>query len=460
MDSTLELEIIERLKQKFSDCGIDFEKFSNLLIVNNAFLSGSFLLQIIQNRFFDDIDSDIDIYTYGNKNKNLEKGIRKLINNAILEKINVDDKTKLDRLKIANCDPFNGYTKYKRINFINEKSDEKTTKKDSTLSDDELSDDSYVEYELSDDELFTWRTACSPVSTPNEPELLEKKDSDDKETKNIEIGELKQEVKIINGYKGIVRCERREFLARLYDYTKITEIVDFKIAQNLLCKYQLIYLDKELFKTPHDIIDKFDFDFCANYFDGKNIFIKNYNSINTASCILNLSQPRIYKNQNKRIIKYMKRGYNINVRFNNEDYTILYLHTEKTLNISSDDFNISPDVKNLIILCENSHININQVMRNLPQELERIIIYTYPYTSLIDNLPFTIKELRLYIWSHHSGIENLAGSTNPTFYDAEQHKYNQEYCKQHKLQIKKAIGNIKKTPFDCKIYINDELVNI
>ena len=46
-----EEHIIELLKQKLFDLGIEFDDFCNLLIENKAILSGSFLLQVIYKHF-------------------------------------------------------------------------------------------------------------------------------------------------------------------------------------------------------------------------------------------------------------------------------------------------------------------------------------------------------------------------------------------------------------------------
>ena len=416
LEIEIEIEIIERLKQKFSEYNINFEEFCKLLVENNAFLSGSFLLQVIQNKFFDDINSDIDIYTFGNKNKHLEKSIKYLIKNAIIKKMN------------------NG-------NFKSEVSDdEKTTKSEKN--------DVYIDtYEFADDDSMDEGFLNNKAET--------NKIKKDEHNWNIYIEPLKQNIEIINKYKGIVRCQRLEFEARLYNYTKINEIVDFEIAQNLLCKYQLIYFDEEKYKRAFDIINNFDFDFdfCANYFDGKKIFIKNYSSIKSASCILNLTQPRIYNNQKNRILKYMLRGYEITARHNNNDYKIIYVDSQNNTIVD-----IEPNVTNLIIICKDAKTNINQIMAGLPVEIERIIIYTYPCKTKMDNLPSSLKELRLYIWIPYSGTQSLAGRIDPRTTESwELYNY---FCEEHKSHIEEAISNIKKIPFSCEIYINDKVVSL
>jgi hypothetical protein len=145
----------------------------------------------------------------------------------------------------------------------------------------------------------------------------------------------------------------------------------------------------------------------------------------------------------------MLRGYDITATYNNNDYKIIYVDSQN--NIIKD---IESNINNLIIICKDARTDINQIMANLPVEIERIIIYTYPCKTKMDNLPPILKELRLYIWIPGYGTESLADEIDPR--NNHNPKFCNEYCK--KL-IKIAIGNIKKIPFGCEIYINDELVS-
>lgn len=389
MDPDFEADIIKRLKQEFNNHDIDFEEFCNLLITNNAFLSGSFLLQVIQNRFFDDIKSDIDIYTFGDINTSLENNIQKLINGAVAKKFNKN--------KIYS-------TEY-----------------------------SYV--------------VTNDINEPKNIFNIEKiNNNTNKLESNYKYDISNYKVNIINKYNGINKCNTIEVGIEDYRDTWINHIVDFEAGYNIICKYQLIYYDELKYQKPTDIIANFDFDFCANYFDGKNVFVQNYDSIKLSSSILNLKQPRIYKNENRRIIKYIKRGYEIKAKYNDDIYEILYINE----NINNILVNIPlPDnLKNLIIICEHQSINIDNLLNNLPLEIEKVIIYTYPHDSIINNLPSGIKELRLYIWKEGSG-------TSHNMYSTEKYKI---YEKGYRLRIEYAIDNIKKVPLNCDIYINDELI--
>ena len=371
MDLTQELIIIERLKQKFIEFDIDFDDFCNLLIDNNAFLSGSFLLQVIQNRFFTGEEYDIDIFTFGEKNKTFEINIKNLLKNAICKKhILINHKNKITHI--------------------------------------------------------------------SDGEFLDSVDS---------------QVTIFDRYKQINRCIKNKIHLNIEDYesNKIKNIVDFECFLKTLHKHQLIYYDDKTHKIPEDIIAKFDFDFCANYFDGKKIFVKNYDSINSSSCTLNLKRQRIYNNENNRIIKYKKRGYNINAKFGDDIYEISYLTTDKDnkLKIMSNDLS---SAQNLIIICANCNIDITNYLNNLSADLEKIIIYSHPAKSTIENLPSSVKELRLYIWKSGTGT---IGDT--IIKDKRRLKRINE---EHKIVIENAICNIKKVPFDCEIFINDEHIEL
>lgn len=183
----------------------------------------------------------------------------------------------------------------------------------------------------------------------------------------------------------------------------------------------------------------------------KKIFVKNYNSIISSSCTLNLKQQRIYKNDNNRIVKYKKRGYNINAKFGNDFYEISYLSIDKDNKIKAMSNDLS-NAQNLIIICDNVNIDITNYLNNLSSDIEKIIIYTYPANSIIENLPNSVKELRLYIWKLGNGT---IGETKIKD-KLEIMKIN----KKHKIVINNAICNIKKVPFDCKIFINDEHIEV
>jgi hypothetical protein len=378
MDPILELEIIERLKQKFTDFDIDFDKFCELLILNNAFLSGSFLLQAIQNRFFEGEEYDVDIFTFGTENISFEKDIQALITNAIRKKEFV-----------------------KKI-----------------LKDEEFTKENF--------------RPCA------------------------------DKVTIINKYKGINKCLNNSLEIKpkdFYGFDKITNVVDFESTKKMLCKHQLIYYDDKIYKIPEDIVDNFDFDFCANYFNGTNIYIKNHDSIKSASCTLKLKQHRIYNNENRRIVKYINRGYHINVKFSDDIYEIVYLDLDKDGKLKPVLKN-APDTKNLIIICRNNIISIDDYLNNLSSDLKKIVIYTYPSETIINNLPSSVQELRLYIWKVGTGCpkqdtSSMTRAERKEYYRINDTEIPEMLIEKYEISVKNAIKNIKKVPFDCKIFIND-----
>jgi len=193
MTNEEELVILDRLKNTLQKSNINYEEFCNLLINNNAFISGSFLLQIIQNKFFNDNDYDIDIYTIGKKNKILETNIKNIIEKQISENLLKEN--------------FLGF---------------------------------YI------------------------PIIQYRKKT------------------IYNKYKNISNCVLNELYfnntntntnSHYYcDIENIRKIIDFETLGTIIKTYQLIYFKEDKYNTYKEIVDNFDFDFCANYFDGKNIY--------------------------------------------------------------------------------------------------------------------------------------------------------------------------------------------
>ena len=460
MNSIIQLKVYEQLKQKIIDFDIDFDELCSLLINNNAFISGSFLLQVIQNRYFEGETYDIDIYTFGDKNIILEKGIETLLTNAVYKKKPFNDNQNKNNIENENkADNFNN------LNEDNTYSNESNKLNDlnkHNINFNELSDELDSESNESDD------------SESNSSDNYKKIESDDcikneayetNKYNKYNIESCVISVDIINKYKGINRCIKNK-LQSGYGFDKIINIVDFECKNNILLKHQLIYYDDTLYKTSNDIINNFDFVFCANYFDGKNIYIKNYNSILSASCTINLKEPRIYNNLNKRIIKYINRGYCICAKYIDDIYNISYLKLDIDKKLKASLTNLS-DTENLIITCEYGIKEITNYLNNLPSKLEKLIIYSYPVSSLINNLPILLQELRLYIWRISYGTES---DTKITKKDRRNkiiktiREQNQIIEKQFEMEytdrINKTINNMKKIPFNCKIYINNEQIEI
>jgi hypothetical protein len=403
-----EIEIINRLKKCLNQFNIDFEDLSKLLIENNAFISGSFLLQVIQKHFFVE-EFDIDIYTFGAKNKVLEDGIKKLMNYAALGNLYyIEDQCRL---------MYGGGKIYKNMEESIECIYEEHKKNKKMV----LETDMYQ-----DDKFSVHHTTFKKT--------------------------------LFNKYKQINNCVQNKIkLAGEYtdydinNYTdKINRIVDFENTENYFSKHQVIYYDDTEYKKPEDIVNNFDFSFCANFFDGKKIYIKDYQSIISKSCTLNLKQHRIYKNQNNRIVKYINRGYHINAKYKEDIYDIVCYspNNDKKLEIQCKVLTIA---QNLIINCNpNKNIAITNILNNLPVNLKKIVIYSYSEETIIDNLPSLVEELRLYIWKMGEGIE-VYSNDKPT-------EKTIPYEKIFRKKIQTAIKNIKKIPLGCKLFINDELL--
>ena len=430
MNSIIQLKAYEQLKQKIIDFDIDFDELCSLLINNNAFISGSFLLQVIQNKYFEGEKYDIDIFTFGDKNIILEKGIETLLMNAVYKKTFNDSQNKNNIENENKADNFNN---------LNE-------------------DNTYSNESNKLNDLNTHNINYKKTESDN----CKKNETDETNKYNkYNIESYAESVNIINKYKGINLCIENKLLLKYGGFDKIKNIVDFECRNDILCKHQLIYYDETLYKTPEDIINNFDFDFCANYFDGKNIYIKNYNSILSASCTMNLKEPRIYMNRNKRIIKYINRGYCICAKYIDDIYNISYLKLDIDKKLKASLTNLS-DTENLIIICDYGIKEITNYLNNLPSKLEKLIIYTYPASSLINNLPILLQELRLYIWRISYGTESGTEITKKDrrkkdiiiFGKKELTKREKQFEMEYTERINKTINNIKKIPFNCKIYIN------
>ena len=276
---------------------------------------------------------------------------------------------------------------------------------------------------------------------------------------NINLRCGSYEPKIISKYKSINRCEKRSIgITNLdYNYDKINEIIDFEVSNDIMSKYQLIYYDDNVIKTPEDILKGFDFDFCANYWDGKNLFIKDLNLINSKSCIVNLKKPRIYNNQNKRIIKYIKRNFDIKLKYNEDIYQVIYLYLNRNTDKLILNKNVDETMDKIALLLDKAHLSIKNILDNLPFGLEKLIIYTHNNEEIIDNLPITLQELRLYLWNNGSGNEE-----GPSYWEIRglKPKSIKNIQKEDKMKVDNAIKNLKKIPFGCNVYVNDELIQL
>jgi len=489
MDSTKYNEIIERLRTKFKDFDVNFEQFNELLIKNNAFISGSFLLQVIQDEFYPSTTYDIDIFTFGEKNIKFENEINKIIKKSILKKILKKN------LNIINKKKAGGTFYLERDDFERDDLDESMFDLDEYLNDTEYEEAKLIKNlkpdikidELEQSMLDLEKKITSEYEKPKKDLLynikivdknadLDKIDFErpinlntklikgynpDNKTDfvNINIHCGSYEPKIISKYKSINKCKKTNIgITNLdYDHDKINEIVDFQVSNDIMSKYQLIYYDDNVIKTPEDILKGFDFDFCANYWDGKNLFIKDLNSINSKSCIVNLKKPRIYNNQNKRIIKYTKRNFDIKLKYNDDVYQVIYLYLDHDTGKLILSKNVDENMDKIALLLDNARFSIKNILDNLPFGLEKLIIYTHNNKEIIDNLPIILKELRLYLWNYGFGTEE-----GPSIMEINKLKSGEikRIQKQDRIKVDNAIKNLKKIPFGCNVYVNDELINL
>ena len=390
--------LINKLKSRFEKYGIEFNNMCEILIKYNAFISGSFLLQTILNEEYK--DGDIDIYVPGSTNEKLEHEISELSKTIIFNKITSGE------LSIVK----------KNFYYVND---------EDTVSFNRLQNVTYEHKIIETNKLKNWNTESS------------------KDKCYITICDFGSQKYIDNKYKNIIFNKKHSIeIAPDYGFDKINTIVNFE-SNNVFSKYQLIYYDDENIKTPKDMINNHDFDFCKNYFDGKEFYVDNIESILSKSCILNLTKLRIYNNKNKRIIKYIKRGFDIKINCNDIEYNVLYVSKENIIDYNTiDEKNI-----NLIVILEHCNININKIISILPFNLQHLVIYSYPKDTILDNLPLNLNEIRLYIWKQCCGMEE-PNSTHKYFFDDKENA-------KHILDAKK---NIKKIPYGCKIYINDIVI--
>lgn len=458
MDTLIYNEIIERIRTKFIEFNVDFEQFNELLLKNNAFISGSFLLQVIQNEFYPAATYDIDIFTFGEKNIKFENEINDIIKKSILQKI-LKKKLNIIRNNIGKDDTD------KNISDVDEYTNNVKHNVKHTVKHNQK------KTQFLDHNKIVNKNADLDKIDFNRPIDLNKKlikgyiPDNNTDYVNINLDCDSYKINIISKYKSINRCEKKSIRITNLDYNcdKINEIVDFQVSNDIMSKYQLIYYDDNVIKTPEDILKGFDFDFCANYWNGKDLFIKDLNSINSKSCILNLNKPRIYKNQNKRIFKYIERNFKININYNGDIYEVVYLNFN---NINKKKLTkISDNTNNLILMLETASLSITNILNNLPFGLEKLIIYTHNNEEIIDNLPITLQELRLYLWNYGSGIEegfeteinSIAWGKNrlrlPPNSIAEIKKKDMD-------TENNAIKNLKKIPFGCNVYVNDKLIEL
>lgn len=456
--SLTQKELISKLKSRFNELGVNFNNLRKILIKHNAFISGSFLLQILQNKNYK--KSDIDIYVLGKRNVILEKNIHNLLIDSIVTKIKTQEPLKniqttdCDITQVVVFDKDNNKTKNDNIEDSDYDdigdSDHEDINQAEKVEINELSKSVYKHK-------YTSKSDCSRYIEHKYIERWNKKMGDkSKDYYRLDFSPpYIRPVPFIKNYKNIEGVFKGE-ITNEYSHLLINAIINFE-CNNILEKYQLIYYDSDKYKSPLEVINEFDFDFCKSYFDGKVFYIKNIDSIKSSSCIFNIKNPRIYRNQNKRIIKYLLRGFDIKINYDGNLYDVAYL-IEDGINITLNK-KISNDTRFLIII--NNLLSkgiITDILRNLPCFLEKLIIYGYNKQNIVDNLPICLNEFRLYNWRCVNGIENDIPDynicKNIESYMNNKVKDKNMSIKMYMLAVYKNINHI---PFNCKIFFNDVL---
>jgi hypothetical protein len=385
------------IKRKLTDCNIDYDKFCEFLITHNAFLSGSFLLQIIQNEFYPENKSDIDIYTFSEKSEELEKELHNIIYKSI----------------------------YNTLEQIQEQHPELKVNTPKNFS--SRKHDYICEF------------------------LIDTKDS--KAVNRSVLYKKEQKEMKYNGIDSVIQSE-----FKFYKSDFINEIVDFNIDNGK--KFQLIYCDN--IRTIESIINDFDMDFCANYFDGKKLYVKNWDSIINRRTVRKFDNYRIYRSELERIPKYMNRGFDIKICFAEDIYTVAVVNKQ-----SQDPL---PEVENLVMIMNIDKTQANcddftEIFLNVPQTVKKLIVYSYPRNTLIDNLPVCLTEFRIFDWYTYLGSGALEKNLKQAI-DERKVKKIKAYQDEKKKRIedgRKYIMSclnkqIKKIPFGCSVYLNDEKI--
>jgi hypothetical protein len=379
-----EIEIIERLKNRLQIIGINYEEFCDFLVENQVFLSGSFLLQVIGNNYFND-EYDIDIFTFGKNNLKIENNMKNFLNKAMLKdyKIIKDMLIGMNVIFPESC----------MIN-INEPKTELEKFISSILL---YYVESDVNYGYNVVEIYHESYKKNPITTSD------------------------------------------SYIFYEYTLEKIKSIVEISNDSKKNIKFKIIHYKDTQYEGVEKEVNYFDFDFCVNYFDGKKLYIKNYQSIISKSCVIKCDSLRITENLNVRIQKYCRRGFTFNVNHNQDNYEVVYLDYMNNL-MYEDEKNIKKltDATNLITFCSEYITNITNYLDNLPSDkLKKIIIYNYPIKTIINNLPCSVQELRVYTKQYYI--------------------LNNDY---HKNNLNNIVSTIKKNPFDCKIFVDDNEINV
>lgn len=194
----------------------------------------------------------------------------------------------------------------------------------------------------------------------------------------------------------------------------INFVMNIDSNNKLIATHQLIYFKSDF--TPKEIVDNFDLDFCSNYFDGENIYIKNYLSIVNSSCIMTLDMYHARK-VTDRIGKYIDRGFSVKIQYNDVIFDLIqngeHINNNSTnfaINVSYIDINNSRnhtyDEKNKCIY------DIDTIINKLPIHTQNIILidgYNFnPISKKLSNLPVTLENIYILNDSYAKDIIKLS----------------------------------------------------
>jgi hypothetical protein len=513
-----ESEIIERIKTHLTSISIDFDKFCDLLQKHNAFISGSYLLDIIKGELLTDV-ADIDIYVISNeRSKILEQEIYQMINTS--NNIHAYLPAKIQKIKDINDENNN--------DCKNNNNEKKYVKKNNIIvyDENELEDDSPVSIKEKNknEEIFFHTSDQEEPIDQNEPinqddeiididdfekikksvighsvtetykqclvdchsDILSVMNKYDKKSKKYKVrimSNLTQWADLmgygyspeeyfsdLNDLKIFFDCYKllldikkeipphsdqdmmilikdvqramvhslqfkknlnitinpytvnEKFVCKPYQYAfkpfnfhsvrytdlkkqeymlnpNINFVVDINSSNKLIATHQLIYFSERF--TPQEIVDNFDMDFCSNYFDGRNVYIKNYSSIVNSTCIMTLEMYNSRK-VTDRIDKYINRGYSIKINFEGVIYDLL--HNGQNINQNSTNFALNIiHIDPTLPTHRRKTYDFFSVINQLPAETENILLtdcsitYFNQISKKINNLPTMLKKLYVYI---------------------------------------------------------------
>jgi hypothetical protein len=222
-----------------------------------------------------------------------------------------------------------------------------------------------------------------------------------------------------------------------------------------LIKMQIIYIDKKYYSDMKSFVNDYDLDICSNYYDGgncENLYIKNLSGIVNKVCEFKINNvlskeeqneeylkyckkiseykqkpkelPVLYNYDNliltdrnlSRINKYVHRGFNIKINFDdNEIFDLINKYNTKTEN-------------NKVVLIINCLEQL-KLINDLPSITENILVYYHQMHSKIFNLtninlPPILKEIRFFNLNNFIGSPKIPFGCEIYFDNKKSEKFN------------------------------------